>query len=212
MLFRVSAVVLLLIAGCSSSEATPQTPDSGVTDSGTHDAAKDAAAKPDSAPALTGAEAWCATLKTKQLRCDKEQQCGADFDSWCAKQATTNSKAFESADTDCVNSSCSVSDRSACRYKKYAGIGMSALQQALAESYCSTCTAVPSCLSATTNYTSVDEVSDAFLAVWEFSDAMVSEIKQKCTGSALKIVKDNCPKSFSDCASDIYFSALPDCP
>ncbi len=169
---------------------------------------------PDATPdsGISGAQAWCAAQRAKMQRCDGEVQCGANFDAWCAKQAATNARAFEVADTACVNTTCRGADRSTCRYEAYARIGMSEAGAKLASAYCNTCTTVPACLKSTTTYDDAVAISDAFIAAWELSDDIADWIRAKCTGEALTIGPGGCVKSFGQCAADVYLAALPDCP
>lgn len=203
-----TATLTLIAVACSSEPSRSVSTDAGASDAATP--AKDAA-RADAGPALTGALAWCERLKSKMLNCDAELECGVDFDAWCAKQATTNSRAFESTDTGCVETTCKSSERSKCRYPGYASIGMSAAGEALASAYCATCTEVPGCAASIRTYDG-QAVSDAFVAAWELSDAIINDIRTQCTGAALTITGGDCVKSFGSCAANIYLSALPVCP
>lgn len=197
-------IPFLLLLACGSDKRQPvvATTDAAIADAGQTDAT----------PTLSDAQRWCAELKAKMNRCDGELECGAKFDEWCALQAATNSHAFEVADTSCVNSTCTSSARSKCRYEQYNDIGLSNAGQALAEAYCQTCTQVSSCLASVSSYSASRAVSDAFVAAWELSDTIVDRIRTECTGAALTVTAGNCPKSFGSCASDIYLSSLPECP
>jgi hypothetical protein len=56
-------------------------------------------------------------------------------------------------------------------------------------------------------------VPDIFIAAWELSDPLTSDIDTKCTGSALDGGADaGCVRAFADCAGGLYIDRLPNCP
>jgi hypothetical protein len=161
--------------------------------------------------------AWCSALGSKMDRCDGKRECGAKFSEWCSTQSSTNSKTFEQADAICLAESCDVKLRSQCRYRVYGtpGLGLTSAQVALVKSYCASCSPGDvRCETALTAYSPATgtNVSDAFVAAWEFSDALTDAITLKCTGAALKSDAGSCEKAFASCATDVYLDALPNCP
>lgn len=217
----ISLSLLALAWGCSSSQSTSigdPAVDAGTTskDSGNDDiAAFDASAKKDSGPAPdAGAITWCEVLKDKMDTCDNERQCGNKFDAWCALQTKTNSALYEAADKQCLKN-CDGDARADCRYKLYKVSDMTATQKALVTDYCATCTPGAACASKTTTYDvakGTKGVTDAFIAVWELSDAITEKIRTMCTGDALPGKNGDCPKAFGQCAADVYLDSLPECP
>jgi hypothetical protein len=160
---------------------------------------------------------WCPALGSKMDRCDGKRECGAKFSEWCSTQSATNSKTFEQADALCLAESCDVKVRSTCRYKVYgsAGLGLTAVQTLFVKAYCATCR--PGNATCETSLTAYDtatgtNVSDAYVAAWEFSDSLTDAIAKTCTGSALKVDAGSCEKAFAGCAADVYLNALPNCP
>ena len=193
----ISLSLLALAWGCSSSQSTsigdPAT-DAGTTskDSGNDDiAAFDASVKKDSGPDPdAGAITWCEVLKDKM------------------------DAIYEAADKVCLKN-CDGDARSDCRYKLYKVSDMTATQKALVTDYCATCTPGATCASKTTTYDvakGTKGVTDAFIAVWELSDAITEKIRTTCTGDALPGKNGDCPKAFGQCAADVYLDSLPECP
>jgi hypothetical protein len=208
--FSVVPFVTLLVWACSSKEATSPTPvlgDGGTTSDGA---------------VSGGSAAVCAATREHKIRCagEDELDCGsARFDEWCAeKDRKLNSEAFRRAETSCLPTvSCDTKARQDCEYKSYAGQTQTAAQKALVEAYCATCepSDTAGCATRAITYDQAagpDEVTDIFVAAWELSDAIVDEIRTKCTGSALADGPDACSERFASCAAGPYLDAVPDCP
>jgi hypothetical protein len=219
------AVLLCLFAtglACSSSQDTSiaePAADGGGGGAGTDGggiAAFDASPSKDSGAADpdAGTLTWCAALKDKMDTCDNERQCGTKLDAWCALQTKTNSAVYEAADKVCLKN-CDGDARADCRYRLYKTSDMTAAQKALVADYCATCTPGVACAGKVTSYDpnkGTKGVTDAFIAVWELSDAITEKIRTTCTGDALPGKNGDCPKAFGQCAADVYLNALPECP
>jgi hypothetical protein len=149
-----------------------------------------------------------------------ELDCGKDkYAAWCSeKDQKSNSEAFRRAETKCLpNVGCDASARRDCEYGSYAGEKPTDAQKSLVEAYCSTCEPADTTGCATRSVTydpagGPENVTDIFVAAWELSDAIVDQIREKCTGAALPAGSDPCEKRFGSCAAEPYLDALPDCP
>lgn len=210
-----SAITVAIVA-CATSTVSIPTDEAGtlpvedgsmpVLDSGTTSDVSKAETKP--------AQTWCDALAAKQDRCDGTRECGTSFTSWCAAQSKTNSASYEEGDTVCLAGACDSKTRSDCRYKTYKEASLTAAQKAFITAFCATCP-VPNCEASLKAYDAAkgpDAVSDAFVAAWEFSDAITDKIRTKCTGAALSMDGGTCLKAFGSCAADEYLNSLPDCP
>jgi hypothetical protein len=159
-----------------------------------------------------GLNAWCQALGNKMDRCDGKRECDTRFPGWCAKKTLTNSRAFEESDTQCLND-CNGATIAECRYRKYNPQQLTPTQRNLLRDYCATC-AAPGCEASLLAYDASKGptgVSDAFIAVWELSDAVTEAVRVQCTGAALKVTNGDCPMTFGQCASGPYLDAQPDC-
>jgi hypothetical protein len=208
--FAAFAFVTALVWACSSKEATSPTPvlgDGGTTSDG---------------GVSGGTAAVCAATREYKIRCagESELDCGSSrFDAWCAeKDRKLNSEAFRKAETSCLpTASCDAKARQDCEYKSYAGQTQTAAQKALVEAYCATCepSDTAGCAARAIAYDQAagpESATDIFVAVWELSDAIVDEIRTKCTGSALADGSDPCSARFASCAAGPYLDGVPDCP
>ncbi|MFO0667607.1 MAG: hypothetical protein U0174_26885 [Polyangiaceae bacterium] len=210
------STVAVAIVACATSTVSIPTDDGG--SGNTEDAMTptvDGGTTPDASKGDTKpAQTWCDALAAKQDRCDGTRECGTSFTSWCAAQSKTNSAAYEEGDAVCLGGLCDSKTRSDCRYKTYKEASLTASQKAFITAYCNTCS-TPNCEASLRTYNAAkgpDGVSDAFVAAWEFSDAITDKIRTKCTGAALSIDGGSCEKAFGSCAADEYLNSLPDCP
>jgi hypothetical protein len=217
--------LLNLTTGCNGTAAGPGASTAEPVDAGSDRSQplplRDARA---ATPADTDADAsdaatvgWCDALSEKMLRCDRTRECGNQFELWCGQQSKTNSNAFEKADSRCVSAKdCMNATRNNCRYTQYQAEMRSAEQRALAAAYCATCPSA-GCEDSLLRYDETkgsNSVSDAYVAVWEFSDTITQSIRVKCTGTdaGLPGRELDCPRAFGQCAAEIYLNALPSCP
>ena len=146
MLLRSSVVCSVLVFGPLVLASACATKSAQIPDE-TTDGGDDAASTPENDASVPKVDAggdavsavdasvktWCGELGKKQDTCDGKRECGGSFDTWCAAQSKTNSKAFEDADVVCLGSSgCDSNARTNCRYKAYAPASLTAAQKALA--------------------------------------------------------------------------------
>ncbi len=207
-----------VIIACSDSASTSP----GGADGGDAAApAKDAARSTDGAsgdPADAGPKTTCsitlayyeACNNTGELPCDQP-----NFDAWCAKNDETNSDAFRRAEATCLSTdNCDANKRRDCEYAHYNDEALTHSQSELVSAYCTMCEpSDPSgCKTRATHYDTTATVGDVFVAAWEFSDAIVDEMRTKCTGLDGGVDAGGCAKAFGSCTADVYFAHLPDCP
>ncbi len=168
-----------------------------------------------------GAPTLCARTRAYFEGCGFEKQlnCGADYETWCAQNdAVINSEAYRKAEAEClVEDKCDPDVRRDCEYRHYASESPTAAQTALVQAYCETCEPgdVSGCKTRSTTYDpsqGLKAVPDIFVAAWELTDQLVSEIQTKCTGSPSDAGAAACAKTFGTCSADVYFEHLPDCP
>jgi hypothetical protein len=197
-------VCALSLLNCSSTSST------------TADAGTDAPAVRPEGDAAPEFASWCEALGAKMDRCAGMRECAAGFPMWCPEQSKTNSLAFETAEKKCLRSSCEQGVLSDCRYKTYASLSQTQVQKNLVKAYCASCGAGDAtCESVITSYNAAvgaASVTDAFVAAWEFSDELTTEITMKCTGAALMLDAGDCAKTFGGCAADVYLARVPSCP
>ena len=179
----------------------------------------DASTQSDAAVPLS----WCGALGAKMDRCDHERACGDKFDAWCTQFSTMNSAIYTEADAACLATTCEVSARSDCRFRHYRREALSTAQTALLDAYCASC-GDADCAERTLRYNSAagpNSVSDAFIASWELSEPIVDAIRTRCTGlrdagdagdAGTASDRATCVHDFGQCAADVYFEVLPDCP
>ncbi|MBX3222967.1 MAG: hypothetical protein KF795_20820 [Labilithrix sp.] len=167
----------------------------------------------------------CGITRAYFERCGNEGDlnCGVDgFDAWCAaNDSAINSEAYRRAEALCLtDDNCDGAKRRDCEYTHYADETPTASQTALVTAYCATCepSDTAGCRTRSTTYDpakGIKSVDDIFVAAWEFSDAIVDEMKTKCTGAALTTDAGSdvaaCAKAFAGCAADVYLDRLPDC-
>ena len=201
-------------AACANSDTSLSPDDAGAP---TGDAAAEETGKASDASTsdTTPSAKWCDALGAKQERCDGVRECGTAFTSWCAAQSKTNSLAFEQADAVCLANGCDSKSRSDCRYRAYQESSLTAAQNAFITAYCGTCPSA-NCEASLRTYDVAkgpNGVSDAYVAAWELSDAITTDIRLSCTGAALALdAGGDCVKAFGSCAADHYLNALPSCP
>lgn len=210
------SVVALALAACATSNTSILPDDAGTPADDATVAAPDAAKTSDASGADTAqGQTWCDALGAKQERCDGVRECGTTFTSWCSAQSKTNSLAFEEADAVCLANGCDSTSRSDCRYRAYKESSLTAAQKAFITAYCGTCPSA-GCEASLRTYDPVKGpkgVSDAYVAAWELSDAITTDIRVSCTGAALVVdAGGDCVKAFGSCAADHYLNALPSCP
>jgi hypothetical protein len=204
---------VLLATACGTEKAdVPSLGDAGnLSDAARRDGAADGGAE-------AGPKGHCETYLAYTQGCGETPNCGDKFLAWCASTEPTESAQLHAARIQCMNAgNCKAKDRHACEYETYAAASLSAAQRALAEAYCSTCEAgdVAGCVARSTTYDAAkgpDGVTDIFLGVYESSDALATEMKNKCTGAALGFDAGTCARAFAVCAGGVFVDALPNCP
>lgn len=223
---------IVAIAACATSEssAAPVIPsdakDANERATPARPAAKDGAADDADGSALS----TCDLTRQYVSLCGKPNDltCGtAKFDAWCALQdETMNSEAFRHAEQACLTSAnCDGLDRRDCEYRTYATEPRTEAQNRLVAAYCQTCEAndLVGCAVRKTTYDPAKgpkSTDDVFVAAWELSDTLVTEIRNRCTGpdrdagpdASDDAGTDACLRQFAKCAGDIYVNHLPDCP
>ncbi len=227
-MWRRTAFLLLCACGETSAAIANDPADAGAVDAGPN--------KPtpvdgdeDAGDFDAGADADLCTLeRTYEEACGKtELLCGTrqSQDAWCAlNDNAINSEQFRAGERKCLTAKlCDTTLRGDCRYKTYASAKQTAAQKALVTAYCSTCE--PGNAGCAANAVAYDvvggpsSITDIFLAGWEFNDAIVDEMRSRCTGGSLDAGAPDggdaggaCKKAFSTCTGDVYFDHLPDCP
>lgn len=212
------APALFLACSDSSEATTPAGADGGtVTSEAGKDASKDSSA--DAGPRST-----CAITRAYFEVCGLEADltCGTNnFDAWCeANDTGLNSASYRRAEALCLEEkNCDGKKRRACEYEHYNSETPTASQAAIVTAFCEMCepTDVAGCTTRSTKFdpvAGINSVGDIFVAAWEFSDAIVDEMKTKCTGAAADAGVDvaTCAKTFGSCTADIYLDRLPECP
>jgi hypothetical protein len=144
----------------------------------------------------------------------------AGYEAWCKiNQDATDSEQRVRAKAACLDvSHCDKASLADCIYKSYNTQKLSANQQKLLTDYCATCE--PGVASCAQKYVysetkGPDSVDDVYIAVWELSDALVTQADQKCTGPAVADAGSDagtCARRFAVCAGNLYVDALPACP
>lgn len=144
----------------------------------------------------------------------------AGYEAWCKiNQDATDSEQRVRAKAACLDvAHCDKASLADCIYKSYNTQKLSANQQKLLTDYCATCE--PGVASCAQKYVysetkGPDSVDDVYIAVWELSDALVTQADQKCTGPAVADAGSDagtCARRFAVCAGNLYVDALPACP
>jgi hypothetical protein len=221
-LFCVSTLPLAAFIACSgdpadvgpAADAGPDrreasvTPDPPEGDAGAPDAEKRSA---------------CEATRAYTLACGRDLLCGTTgYDTWCKQQETllSSTQLIEAQIACSTPTRCDATLRRDCQYVKYAA-PLTAAQEALLRDFCRTCApgGEAACEATALAYdrdAGPDGVTDLFLAVWESSDALATEMAQKCTGAQLDAGADAgfvaCEKTFGQCAGGVYVDRLPNCP
>ncbi len=152
--------------------------------------------------------------------CKKPVECAANFEAWCkTNQAATDSEQRVRAKAACLDvTHCDKASRDDCIYKSYNTQKLSANQQKLLDDYCATCEPGVSSCAQKYVYSETkgpDSVDDIYIAVWELSDALVTQADQKCTGPAVADAGSDagtCARRFAVCAGNLFVDALTVCP
>lgn len=163
----------------------------------------------------------CSITREFTVACNGQLNCGdAGFDLWCAdNDRLVNSQQFREGVVRCLRApdNCDSAKRSDCQYKSYTQ-PRTAAQQKVVDDYCATCSPqdVAGCKQRSVSYdpdAGPSSVPDIFIAAWELSDSLTTQIDTKCTGAALDAGPDaGCEKAFADCAGGLYIDSLPNCP
>lgn len=197
---RLGSLVLGAMLACSSTEVAPSAGDGGAD-----------AAAPDASDAGAVAPSTCELTRAFVERCGADLNCGASgFDAWCAaNDVAVNSDAYRRAQAKCLPEiPCDAKARDECTAQHYATETPTDAQRALVDAYCATCE--PGSSDCTTR-ARTDASTDVYVAAWELRDALVDEIRTKCTGASLDAGAD-CAKAFGSCAAEVYLDSVPDCP
>jgi hypothetical protein len=214
------------VAACSDSQPVPGPAADAAVDATQLDARADAAA-------LGPRAAYCAAYPTFRKACGKGLLCENRFAEWCPSYAATSSEVAAAAYAACAEPArCADKELKDCTYLRYTG-PRTAAQNALLDAVCTQCEPadVARCKAKNVAYDrglGPDSITDLYLAVWESSDGVATQMKDACTGSALAadagadaqadsgrdagtLQGTACFTAFSRCAAGIYIDAIPAC-
>ncbi len=222
-----------VLSACSNGESSvgDATGDAGKSEGGgLVDSGTDPTTDGGNTQGVDGSFDICVKTAGYEIGCGRvaDLTCGdAGFAAWCAlNDVAINSQQFDRAELACLTqANCDAKKRHDCDYRAYNNATLDQAQTDLLLAYCNTCEPadVSGCTVRQAFYNpdaGPDSVSDTFIAVTELSDALVGQIKQKCTGVALDAGADAstdagitaCAKAFSNCSGGIFVDALPNCP
>jgi hypothetical protein len=217
------ACAALAMWACGSDEGIGVVAQSDASaDGSTADGTAKNDASPDAAADVGFGASICPLTREYTLACNGQLNCGdAGFDTWCAQNdRLVNSEQFREGARRCLRApdNCNPVKRSDCQYKSYTQ-PRTAAQQKVVDDYCATCFPqdVAGCKQRSVTYdpdAGPSAVPDIFIAAWELSDSLTTQIDTKCTGAALDAGTDDggCAKAFADCAGGLYIDTLPNCP
>lgn len=212
--------VVAMVAACDDPASNASF---GESDGGTDVTRSDASRSADAKDSDAAAETICAITRKYTETCGSaaDLNCGeGGFDAWCeANDQAINSEAYRRAEALCLTvANCDGKKRRDCEYRHYDDETPTESQRAVVAAYCETCepSDISGCTTRSTKYDpakGVGSVGDIFVAAWELSDELASEIRTKCTGSSVVDAgAAACAQTFAGCAGDIYLDRLPDCP